>query len=276
MMRRLIAIPFAALGIGLLGAGSAGAEVVTVGSPLKGTFTQQNFSGALSLVNLTIPEAGAHATSPVTGVLVRWRVTVASGGPFRLRVLTPVGGHTYRGAGTSEPQIPSSTAIQTFPTSLPIAAGQTIAIDSSTSGDHLGGAKVPGSSLAFWIPPLADAATTTATAGYSGTEVGFNADVATDAVGKAKLNRRKGTASLSVGLPGPGTVVLRGNSVRSDRVTRAGAGKVKLLVRTKGPAKHRLARSGKAKVKVKVRYAPAGALSGAANVQRRTIKLVKR
>ena len=49
---------------------------------------------------------GANLTSPADGTIVRWRIVEATGGPFYLRVLTPVGGTTYTGAGTGPPADP--------------------------------------------------------------------------------------------------------------------------------------------------------------------------
>ncbi len=282
-MRRPLAITIAALGLGLLGAGSAGAEVVTVGSPLTGTFTQQGFSDPLTLFNQTLAEPGAHATSPVTGTIVRWRLRDPVGGPYRLRVLTPVSGKTYTGAGTGPFQAASGTGIHVLPVTLPIAAGQTIAIDNSQGGDKLGGRSVSGSSYLFYTSQLADGATGTALGPANGLEVGFNADVATDTLGRVKRNRHKGTARLSVSVPGPGTLTLRGRSVKRQRSSRraaasrtvSAAGTVKLLVKAKGWARRKLNRTGKVKVKVKVDFRPAGGLPGASNTQTKRVKLVK-
>ena len=162
---------------GLLGAANAEAATVTVGSPLTASFSSSPISGHFTIVDSGLPESGANVTSPVTGTIVRWRITQASGGPFRLRVLTPVGGTVYTGAGTSAPQAPSSLATQTFSTSMPISSGQTIGVDNANpSGDHIGGASPPGATDLLWAPPLADGETRAAGGSFSG-EVGFNADV---------------------------------------------------------------------------------------------------
>jgi hypothetical protein len=102
-------------------------------------------------------------------------------------------------------------------------------------------------------------------------------------VGKAKLNKDKGTATLPVTVPGAGKVTLTGKGVvkqrpgRRDRGTLARtvgkAGKVKLLVKAKGKRKRKLNSKGKVRVKVKVAFTPRG---GSANAQRKTIKLRKK
>ena len=76
--------------------------------------------------------------------------------------------------------------------------------------------------------------------------------------GKVRLNKRKGTASLAVKVPGPGSLSLRGKGIRGQRKAARAAGTVKLAVRPKGKAKRKLARTGKLTVKVAVTYRPSG------------------
>jgi hypothetical protein len=158
-----------------LGAANAQAATITVGSPLTATFTSEPYSAALTLVNSGLPESGANAVSPVTGTIVRWRITQATGGPFRLLVLTPDGGTTYTGTGTSAPETPPSAGTHTFTTDLPISAGQTIGLNNTSASDQVGIAGPAGANT-FWNPPLADGGTRAATGTEVG-EVGFNADV---------------------------------------------------------------------------------------------------
>ncbi|MEK6277153.1 MAG: PQQ-dependent sugar dehydrogenase [Actinomycetota bacterium] len=103
--------------------------------------------------------------------------------------------------------------------------------------------------------------------------------------GKVKRNKRKGTATLTVIVPGPGTLVLTGKGLvkqrpsgasRAARIvakTVSAAGKVKLKVRSKGKKKRTLNRTGKVKVKAKITYTPTG---GDPNKKSKRIKLVKR
>jgi hypothetical protein len=101
--------------------------------------------------------------------------------------------------------------------------------------------------------------------------------------GKLKRNKRRGTATLVVILPGPGTLTLRGKGVvgrqpgdkAQSKASKAvgAAGRVRLLIRSEGRAKRRLARRGRVKVKLKVTYTPTG---GAANTKTKSVKLVKR
>jgi hypothetical protein len=274
--------------LGLLVPASAGAEVVTVGSPLTASFSPTLIGQPATFIDPALPELGANVTSPISGVVIRWRITQAIGGPFKLRVLTPGAGNIYAGAGTSAPQTPSSVATQTYATNLPIKAGQTIGVDNANASDQEGAAGVSGSAFAFFVPPLADGSSGTATGPSFGAEFGFNADVATipsnsysfDGVA---LNKKTGTATLAVVVPGPGTLSLTGKGVKAQRTGREAtaskavstAGVVNLLVKVKGKAKKKLNKTGKAKVKVKVTYTPTGDAPGVPSIKTKSVKLRK-
>jgi hypothetical protein len=98
--------------------------------------------------------------------------------------------------------------------------------------------------------------------------------------GKARLNRKRGTARLAVRVPGPGVARLAGSKqVRPDRGRARRAGRVALRVRPRGAAKRRLAqaakRGGTASVRIRARvtYVPEG---GSPNTQVRRVRLVRR
>ena len=99
---------------------------------------------------------GANLTSPSDGTIVRWRIVGATGGPFRLRVLTPVGGITYTGAGTGPPQTPTTNATETFPANLPIKAGQIVGYDNTNNSDTIAFRTATGATYTDWNPALAD------------------------------------------------------------------------------------------------------------------------
>lgn len=92
-------------------------------------------------------------------------------------------------------------------------------------------------------------------------------------LGKAKLDRRKGTALLPVTLPGAGTVELSGDSVRSVRGQALGAGEMRLQVKARGKAKRALTKRGKATVEVEVTFTPTG---GQAHTVGSRVRLVRR
>lgn len=170
------------LGLALVGflalAPSAGASTVIVGSPLtsefKGAVAVSGFFS--SVTNSVLDEGGAHLTSPVTGTIVRWRTKGTFAGPFRLRVLRPAGGETLIGAGASSFQTPVGTAIQAFPTQLPIQAGDTIGLEAEKEEATYGVEPTSTPHALLWSPAIPEGApgTPVTTLNY---EVGFDAEV---------------------------------------------------------------------------------------------------
>lgn len=78
-------------------------------------------------------------------------------------------------------------------------------------------------------------------------------------LGGAKLNKAKGTATLSVKIPGAGTVTASGSGIVKAKKSAKNAKKpktLKLTIKTKGKAKKQLTEEGAAKVKVKVTFKP--------------------
>lgn len=103
--------------------------------------------------------------------------------------------------------------------------------------------------------------------------------------GKLRRNKKRGTAKLTVTVPGPGTLALVGKGLVRQRpgvalrTTNAlaktvnAAGPVKLKIKPKGNKKRRLDSTGAANVKAKVTYTPTGGLP---NTKTKRIKLVER
>jgi hypothetical protein len=100
--------------------------------------------------------------------------------------------------------------------------------------------------------------------------------------GKLKLNRSQGTATLTVGVPGPGTLTLGGKGIVAQRPATnrlaalrrivTAAGKVKLKIKPRGKAKAKLNHTGRATVKAKVTFTPSG---GASASKTKKIRLKK-
>jgi len=77
---------------------------------------------------------------------------------------------------------------------------------------------------------------------------------------RVRVNRRRGTATLTVRLPGPGQLALAGRGVRRARKAASRSGLATLPVVSTGSARRRLGRTRRAQVKVSVTYTPAGGL----------------
>jgi len=91
--------------------------------------------------------------------------------------------------------------------------------------------------------------------------------------GALKRKPKKGTAVLSVRVPGAGSLALKGAKVRRQAKNPQAAGVVRLLIRARGKAAKRLRRTGRARVRAKVTYTPT---AGNPRTKSRMIRLVKR
>jgi hypothetical protein len=154
-----IALAILALGA-TFAATPAPASTIVVGSPLSADFSTAFlvYAERETVANVALPEPWANVTSPIDGTITSWRVAYAQGGPFTLRVLEPQADGTYRAVASSAPRTPASVALESFPTSLPIKAGDTVGIDNSTKTDTLGASPTPGTAHGIWKPFLPDGA----------------------------------------------------------------------------------------------------------------------
>ena len=75
-------------------------------------------------------------------------------------------------------------------------------------------------------------------------------------LGKPTLNKKAGTASTPVTVPGAGILTLGGKGVAAQNQVASGAGTVQLKVKAKGAAKRKLNRTGKVTVTVAVTFIP--------------------
>jgi hypothetical protein len=89
-------------------------------------------------------------------------------------------------------------------------------------------------------------------------------------LGALKRNKKKGTAKLTVTVPGSGAVVLSGKGLKKSSVTASSSGNDTLTLKAKGKAKHKLAAKGKIKLKTTISFTPTG---GTANTQTAKLKL---
>jgi hypothetical protein len=153
---------------------SSVAKPVIIGSPLEGDFHGGKVRGAGTYFNTSFAEPTATRSSPVDGAIIRFSILGAGGGPYRLRVLRPVGGGAYEAAG--------STAALTFGgpephfRPVPIHKGDTVGLDLPAEG-RIAALRTPESSYAAWSPPLPGGEALAPTAGFAGIELGFNAEV---------------------------------------------------------------------------------------------------
>ncbi len=91
-------------------------------------------------------------------------------------------------------------------------------------------------------------------------------------LGRLKLNRHRGTATLAVTVPEPGALRLTGRGLRKAVVRTAVGRTLKLAVRPGGRGLRQLRRKGKLRVRLKLSYSPDG---GETSSRRRRLTLRK-
>jgi hypothetical protein len=202
----------------MIAAPGAGANV-TLGSRLAPAPGAPVQTCACTLLQTALP--GAHLASPVSGTIVRWRVNMSGGGLLAgIRVVKPIGpSRTFLGAPNL---VPVATGGVTVPASLPISAGDRVALD--ISGTVNGNATTAGAADDRWVP-APGAGTAPAPTASDTDEVYFNADVEptnTFTLGSAVADTKKGTTSIDATLPNIGSI-----QVSSTTVRHAAAGKKK-------------------------------------------------
>jgi subtilisin-like proprotein convertase family protein len=111
---------------------------------------------------------------------------------------------------------------------------------------------------------------------FGGWSLNVTAAVNTLKAGKAKLNKKKGTAQIPVTVGDAGKLSLSGKGVKTASASKskavAGPGTVKLTVKPKGQTASKLNSTGAATVKVKITFTPNG---GTSSVTKKKIKLKK-
>jgi hypothetical protein len=90
--------------------------------------------------------------------------------------------------------------------------------------------------------------------------------------GHVTLNRKRGTATLAVTVPGPGTLLLTGNGVKHAHETVPGKGTFALAAEPAGNALKQLKRTGHATIKLSVTYVPTG---GKPRTKDKTLRLIR-
>lgn len=172
-----IATMAAAACVALLGAQSASATTVTIGSPLPGSLAPTPFVGTQTVTTTSLSEPGAIVSAPANGTITSWRVVGAQGGPLTLRVVRPVGGGKFTGGGKVNSGPITGLGVLTFPTTLPIKQGDLIGLDPTAPTDTIGASPAGGTYMYFSSPLVDSGPGTTPTNPAATGEVGFNAQV---------------------------------------------------------------------------------------------------
>ena len=186
----------------------APAETVTVGANLQ-TAVYANAFGCNVEGGCTDAEEAPGFTSPISGTIVRWRVRDSSGA-LALRTVGAVGspiGPTIH---------PESSAVETFPVSMPIEAGEAIGLDIAKLSGSIGVAEPGGTTLLSWTPALPPGKATPPNTTYTQFELLMNVDVQPPP-GIAALTPAAGPAA------GGTVVTIRGHDLSEAIAVRFGS-----------------------------------------------------
>jgi len=270
--------------IGQLAPGSPAIATCEDPSETNTEYIEPTVTGGTSYV---VPAGGAAITS--------WSTNAAAGAgqQLKMKVWRKVGEPaTYQVVAQDGPRTLTPGALNTFPVNLP-----------TQSGDLIGLIIVLGSpptACAFGAPgntvfaptnfgDLSNGEARSFPDAIPDVSLNLSAVVAFKTsndfnVVKVKKNKKKGTAVLTVDVPGPGQLSLQGTGVKPQRARGATiskqvteAGKVKLRVKAKGAKMQKLLSTGKVKVKAKITFTPSatgGDVAGDPNTDPKRIKLI--
>jgi hypothetical protein len=288
-LKRLALAASLAAPVLVAGVSPAGATVTTGSNLARVPNSAANYSPRPTFSNVSLAsdrQAPGGLSSPVNGTVVRWRIRVGDSTRMtNFRIIRPLGGGMFTGAGTSAPVTPPIQATTSYDVQLPIQIGDYIGIDCCDPGVFepdaeffvTGGAAIRDE----WQPTLADGAAGRTPVRTNAYEVAVNAEIdptSTFSLDVAAHNKRKGTATISAHLPNPGELAGSGKGVRVanaaivSRDVRA-PGKVRLLIRAKGKKKQKLNSTGRVRVRPEITYTPTG---GSPNTRSVKLKLIKR
>jgi hypothetical protein len=197
----------------------------------------------------------------------------------KLEVYRPVAGSTF--TDIAEDVHDLTPGLNVFPTNIPVRPGDTIGLTGvPTPANPLFGCGFGPNTETYYSggpdQPIGSQVT------FAGFPNGFRLNVSavveptnTFSVGKAKRNRRTGTATLALDLPNPGDVAVSGNGVKAASARSAksvSAGTVKLKIRAKGRKLGTLNRTGKVKLAPIITYTPT---NGSPSTESTKVKLKK-
>jgi hypothetical protein len=269
---------------------SPAGAVVTIGSNLERVpNSAANYSPRPTFSNVSLAsdrQAPGGLSSPANGTVVQWRIRVGdSTRVTNFRIIRPLGGGLFTGAGTSPSVTPPTHATTSYAVQLPIRIGDYIGLDCCNPGVFEPDAEffVTGAAAVRneWQPSLADGQAGRAPLSTNSYEIALNAEInPTSAFTLEAIThtKRTGTATIAAKVPNPGVLTGSGKGVKVasaaviSKEVRA-PGQVKLLIKAKGKKKRKLNSTGKVKVWPEITYTPTG---GSASTQSMKVRLIKR
>ncbi len=292
---RRLALAASLAGLSLAASAQSAPASVTIGQLAPGvpttTCTTMDFDALQASIT-----TGTSYLVPAAGTLTSWshNAIAASGQQLTMKVFRKVADPaTYQVVGHDGPRNLTGGVLNTFPTKIAVQPGDVLGLNTrSPTATACGFGAAPGDTILIHGPALPDGTLIpglqdgdSGVFGMPDDSVRLNISAVVEptnsfTLGKPKLNKKKGTATLAVNVPNPGTVTLGGKGVKG--ASAAGAviaktvnapGMVKLVVKAKGQKKEKLKSKGKVKLKVAVTYTPTG---GDPSTQSKKLKLKRR
>jgi hypothetical protein len=265
----------------LAGASSAHASV-TDGQIAPVGFTPNTCGPSSGSYTQPTVTAGTSYVIPAAGRISSWstRAAANTGQTMSLQIMRPLGGANYRLVAHDGPRPLTQSSLNTFSTSLAVQAGDILGVDTTATGNLVSCTfQVPGETIWGSFPTAVtddgDEATFTSSPNR---RVNASAELQPSnafTIKATRRNKKKGKATITVSLAGPGTVVVAGKGVKRRRgslPTPAG-GLLKLKVIAKGKSASRLAERGSARVTPTITFTPTG---GDPATQSEKLRLVKK
>lgn len=283
-MKRLVFM-LAAL-LSLIGAGTAWASV-TIGQLANDSASPTILCAGNSVdsVQPTVIGGASYVVPQGENLMTSWSTNAVAGAGqmLEMKVFRKVGNPTTYAVVAHDgprPLVPLTT--NTFPVNIAVQSGDVLGVNSANAGSIMNACLyyVPGESFLYRNGGLADGASgafttdSTDSSRVNATALLVHKPSNSFSFGKVKDKKSKGTALLTLNLPGPGTLSLTSKGMTTQETVNGGV--VTLPISAKGKAKRRLNRTGKVKLQVSVTYTPTGEVRGDPNTQTDTVKLVKK
>jgi hypothetical protein len=283
-LRRLAPI---ALLVALVPAASASPSTasVTIGQVAPAPPPATCTTNAVDEAQATVISGNPYVV-PGTGTITSWshRAANATGQELTMKIFRKVAEpSTYAAVGHDGPRGLARGDLNTFPASIAVKPGDVLGINLASPVATGCGFAVIGETFLFRDGSLADGESGAFNINSSeSTRLNVSAVFTYSnafTLSQPKLNKRKGTATLTAEVPNPGVLALSGKGVKTAGAAGAHlaksvpAGAVKLLVKPKGKSKRKLNETGTLKVKISVVYTPT---AGDPNTQTKRLKLKKR
>jgi hypothetical protein len=233
----------------------------------------------------TVTSGNAYVvpSTVASGTITSWshRAAAGAGQTLTMKIYRPIGGATHIVVGHDGPRDLSGGALNTFPTGIPVKAGDVLGLNQGGSVDTGCAIQVPGDSNLILFGNLADGQQGDFSSLSTNRRLNITAAVTPSnafSIGGIKRNKKRGTATLTVNVPNPGEltgsgkgVKVAGAAVTSKSVSAPGT--VKLTIKSTGKKKRALNETGKVQLKPSLTYTPTG---GEPTTQSRKLKLKKR